>query len=48
VIANSTFGWWGAWLGESSGSVIVGPDKWFGIPRLAEVDLLPARWLRAS
>jgi hypothetical protein len=48
VIANSTFGWWGAWLGESPGSVIVGPDKWFGIPRLAEVDLLPARWLRAS
>ena len=43
VLANSTFGWWGAWLGGSSGPVIV-PHPWFRHgPEIP--DLFPPTWL---
>lgn len=40
VIANSTFSWWAAWLGEKDGSVVVapGPEHW------DNRDILPSRW----
>jgi hypothetical protein len=28
IISNSTFGWWGAWLADSS--TVCYPDPWFG------------------
>ncbi len=44
IISNSTFSWWGAWLGEGDGHVIA-PNKWF-INR--ENNIVPARWVKIS
>lgn len=42
VIANSTYSWWGAWVGEP-GRSIVAPDPWFATgPTIS--GLLPPGW----
>lgn len=44
VLANSSFGWWAAFLSHSQGPVIV-PDPWFkGIKE--PCDLIPPHWIR--
>jgi len=30
IISNSTFSWWGAFLGQKEGSITVAPSTWFG------------------
>lgn len=48
VIANSSFSWWGAWLGEKPGQVVCAPQTWFtGYPHDTR-DLIPARWTRLA
>jgi hypothetical protein len=46
VIANSTFSWWAATLGEPS-RMVVCPDKWFSQME-DPTDLCPPDWIRAS
>ena len=43
VIANSTFSWWGAWMG-TPGRPVVAPDPWF-ISGPAIEGLIPPGWL---
>ncbi len=45
IIANSTFGWWGAWLANTEGQRVIAPRRWFKTD-LDTRDLIPARWER--
>jgi glycosyl transferase family 11 len=45
IIANSTFGWWGAWLAGAPGQTVIAPRAWFMDGPDAR-DVVPARWER--
>lgn len=52
IIPSSSFGWWGAWLGdERMGRIVVTPDPWYKIQRREQWvydarDIIPPRWVR--
>jgi hypothetical protein len=46
IIANSSFSWWAAWLGESADSLVIAPRTWFRRHPRQSRDLAPARWPR--
>lgn len=43
VIANSTFSWWGAWLNDTPGKIVVAPRRWFADGR-DTAGLVPSSW----
>jgi Glycosyl transferase family 11 len=47
IISNSSFGWWGAWLG-GEGRRVFAPRHWLGFRHGAEVPraVVPVRWLQ--
>ena len=48
VISNSTFAWWGAWLAETSGSIIVAPGNWAKTSPFLPPFIIPERWMKVD
>jgi hypothetical protein len=38
IIANSTYSWWGAWLGAKPGQQVTMPDRWYAKDIIAPID----------
>ncbi len=48
VIANSSFSWWGAWLGRNPEKKVIGPRRWFSRAEMHKVyvdDVCPEGWI---
>jgi Glycosyl transferase family 11 len=47
IMANSTFSWWGAWLGPDMKGKVIAPRQWFAPTSHNDAtDIVPERWLR--
>ena len=45
IIANSSFSWWGAWLGDDGARTVIAPRVWMK-GRSDSEEVAPMRWLR--
>lgn len=44
IIANSSFSWWGAWLNQNEGKIVIAPKKWFLVDDFNTKNLIPDNW----
>jgi len=47
IIANSSFSWWGAWLGEHHNGLTLAPKRWFAKTAVTtNSDIFPQNWIK--
>lgn len=46
IVANSSFSWWAAWLGQNPEKLVIAPRRWFADPSAEEGDIVPRSWQR--
>ena len=44
IVANSSFSWWGAWLGQSPESITIAPNQWFAGGK--QTSIVPSNWIK--
>jgi hypothetical protein len=45
IISMSSFSWWGAWLNDNHGKIVISPKKW--APRfIKNTDIIPKEWIK--
>ena len=46
IVANSSFSWWGAWLGRNSQKTVIAPNNWFGPKGPSPYEIIPDSWIK--
>jgi hypothetical protein len=46
IIANSSFSWWGAWLGQNNNKIVIAPSRWLLDSRVDTSDIIPKDWIK--
>ena len=46
IIANSSFSWWGAFLGDPNGRTVIAPKDWFPNNNPNASDIVPEYWIK--
>ena len=46
IIANSSFGWWAAWLANNQSKIVIVPKQWVVLSNERFVDIIPESWLK--
>lgn len=45
IIANSSYSWWGAWLNQNPGKIVILPEYWYRNVKSNSIDITPEGWI---
>ncbi len=48
IICNSTFSWWGSWLGDNKDKIVIAPEIWLNSTGYDTRDVLPEEWVKVK